>query len=67
MNVPAVAVLSAPKFNTATAELENEVLYIKQPLAVSVTLVKDKLAKLVKAFVETTDVPEFTKAFPVVV
>jgi hypothetical protein len=37
VNVPAVAVLSDPKFNTATAELENEVLYIKQPLAVRVT------------------------------
>jgi hypothetical protein len=37
VNVPEVAVLSAPKFNTATAELENEVLYIKQPLAVKVT------------------------------
>jgi hypothetical protein len=67
VNVPEVAVLSAPKFNTATAELENEVLYIKQPLAVNVTLVKDKSAKSVKATVDTRDVPEFTNAFPVVV
>ena len=67
MNVPEVAVLSAPKFNTATAELENEVLYIKQPLAVRVTLVKDKSAKSVKATVDTRDVPEFTNAFPPVV
>jgi hypothetical protein len=67
VNVPEVAVLSAPKFNTATAELENEVLYIKQPLAVKVTLVKDKSEKSVKATVDTTDVPEFTNANPPVV
>ena len=67
MNVPAVAVLSVVKLNTATAALLNDVLYIKQPLAVNVTFWNDKSAKFVKAFVEERDVPEFTNDFPPVV
>jgi hypothetical protein len=67
VNVPEVAVLSVVKSNTATAELLNDVLYINAPLAVNVTFTKDKSAKSVKATVDTTDVPEFTKGNPVVV
>jgi hypothetical protein len=37
VNVPEVAVLSVVKFNTATAALLNDVLYINAPLAVNVT------------------------------
>jgi hypothetical protein len=65
VKVPADAVLSPPKSNTATAGSPEAVsLYIKAPLAVIVTPVKDKSAKSVIAVFVAKDVPVFTSALP---